>query len=230
MVSSKLPVCGSQSGRATPREGDILGMPLARCRQLQPTPEAIWSGRAGTRRSAVAALARTPHIHRSQEIATERHGKSRWGRGVFSRLVLHLQEGIPEPLHPVVFLAQRWPAGAQASQVPSAQLRCPAAVPSCPAGAARRTSFPSIPSIEGLLLVLPTEESAQRCPEIEAQLTSAEPLPATTFVVCKPENSKAGSTESEDVRRCDQQWGFAQSHVLGVAKCHALCLGLRKSG
>lgn len=152
----------------------------------------IWSGRAGTRRLEVAALARTPHIQRSQEIATERHGKSRWGRGVFTPCAA------PPGGHPraIASCCGSCPAVAAGAQVP----RCPAAVPSCPGGAARRTSFPSIPSIEGLLLVLPTEESAQRCPEIEAQLTSAEPLPATTSVAKpktpRPDRQKPKTSEN----------------------------------
>ena len=218
MVSSELPVYCSQSGRAVPKEGDFLGMSLARCGQLQAN---VRSGRAGTRSQEVAAPARPPHIQRSQEIATERHGKSRWGRGVFAPCAA------PPGGHPraIASCCGSCPAVAAGAQVP----RCPAAVPSCPAGAARRTSFPSFPSFEGLLLVLRTEESTRRCPEIAAQLTSAEPLHATT-PCSKPQTPRPDRQKTEDVRKCDQQWGFAPSHVLGVAKSHALCLGLRKSG
>lgn len=185
-----------------------MGMSLARCRQLEPTSEADAQARAAKRSPLL------PDHHTSSAAKKLRQNAMARADGAvaFSRRVLHLQEGILEPLHPVFFFA-------------SGGSGCPAAQPA----PARRTSFPSFPSFEGLLLVLRTEESTRRCPEIAAQLTSAEPLPATT-PCAKTSNSKARSSETEDVRKCDQQWGFAQSHVLGVAKSHALCLGLRKSG
>lgn len=138
MVSSELPVCCSQSGRAIPKEGDILGMSLARCRQLEPTSEADAQARAGKRSPLL------PEHHTSSAAKKLRQNAMARADGAvaFSRRVLHLQEGILEPLHPVFFFA-------------SGGSGCPAAQPA----PARRTSFPSFPSIKGLLLVLRTERA-----------------------------------------------------------------------